>query len=1066
MKLKWDRAGHSEWQVMNELSDRNNQPPDPQGKSMTRNCATVALILASFTLVGSLSRSQDKEPLPPLLVARTDPKTPEEEKKLFKLPPGFEAQLVACEPEINKPMNLNFDDRGRLWVTTSVEYPFPVPLDKPGRDRVVILEDFDENGRARKATNFAEGLNLPMGVLPLPTGWRAGGVSPPSTPGRDPEKTRGANAPRSPTSAFVYNTPNLYRMSDTDGDGKADKREVLFGPFGYRDVHGNVNGLTWGFDGWVYACHGFANDSEIRGTDGNVVKMNSGNTFRFKPDGSRVEHWTFGQVNPFGMCFDPLGNLYTADCHSRPVTMLLRGGYYQSFGKPHDGLGFAPEICGHDHGSTGLCGIVYYAADHFPKQYHDTIFVGNCVTSRICHDKLEWTGSTPKCILQPDFLVSDDPWFRPVDIKLGPDGALYVADFYNRIIGHYEVPLTHPGRDRKRGRIWRIVYKGTDGKAKPAMAPRKDWSTAKTEELIEDLGHANLTVRMLAGNQLVVRDKPEVFLALKQAIERKEHSARKAHALWALLRRQTLIVDYLRRAAHHDDRIVRVHAMRQLMASELQDTPAVIGRRTDDADATVRRAGAEGLGEQKTPTSFLALISLWQQTKPEDAQLAHTVRIALRDRLRADQDGALFSLVKGSTDKEAMIANVALAVPTAKAADFLVDYMKSTTQTPDTQVRHAVRYGSDKSREDLLNLLKSSQQPALVKAFHQGCQERGSGWNDDCQNWAKGVVKQLLATEKPEQITAAAELCGLLKLGEYAEPLAAFARKVVYPDNLRIAACNALTAIDAKANIPLLGGILTAGDEQFALHDRCAQLLAGANLPEARAELARALTSAPARLQNVIALHLAANPEGVEKLLQTIAAGKASPRLLQERGVQQRVMASRLPKVRERVEELTRNLAPVEQRLAELFKKRKDGYSNAKPQAALGAKVYEKNCANCHQLSGKGAKVGPQLDGIGVRGVDRLLEDMLDPSRNVDQAMRSHTILLKNGQLLTGLPLREEGQIIVLADAQGKEIRIAKGEIEQQKISPLSPMPANLIDQIPEEEFFHLIAYLLEQRGK
>ena len=111
----------------------------------------------------------------------------------------------------------------------------------------------------------------------------------------------------------------------------------------------------------------------------------------------------------------------------------------------------------HDHGSTAIAGIAYYAADHFPTDYHDTIFVGNVVTNRINRDRLERHGSTVRRSRMPDFLSSDDPWFRPVDIKLGPDGALYVADFYNRIIGHYEVPLNHPGRDRERGRIWRIV---------------------------------------------------------------------------------------------------------------------------------------------------------------------------------------------------------------------------------------------------------------------------------------------------------------------------------------------------------------------------------------------------------------------------------------------------------------------------------------------------------------------------------------------------------------------------------------------------------------------------------
>ncbi len=244
----------------------------------------------------------------------------------------------------------------------------------------------------------------------------------------------------------------------------------MYTSYGFKDTHGMTNAFTWGFDGWIYACHGFSNESTVKGKDGQPIVMQSGNTYRMKPDGSHLEYYTHGQVNPFGLAFDPLGNLYSCDCHSRPIYCLLPEAYYPSFGKPHDGLGFGPEMVTHDHGSTGIGGIVYYAAEHFPKAYRDNIFIGNVVTSRINRDTLEWHGSSPKGIAQPDFLVSDDPWFRPVDLELGPDGALYVADFYNRIIGHYEVPLTHPGRDRERGRIWRIVYKGgrQDGEAAAA----------------------------------------------------------------------------------------------------------------------------------------------------------------------------------------------------------------------------------------------------------------------------------------------------------------------------------------------------------------------------------------------------------------------------------------------------------------------------------------------------------------------------------------------------------------------------------------------------------------------
>src|SRR5206468_3513385 len=178
---------------------------------------------------------------------------------------------------------------------------------------------------------------------------------------------------------------------------------------------------------------------------------------------------------------------------SQPIYQLLRGGHYPSFGKAHDGLGFAPEMFTGYKGSTAISGIACYAADNFPAAHQGTVFIGDVVTNQVIQFKLTWHGSTPRATVGT-FLDSDDRWFRPVDVKLGPDGALYVADFYNRIIGHYEVPLNHPGRDRERGRIWRIVYTGKGHKGE-ARAPRADWTKATIAELIQDLGHPNLVVR-------------------------------------------------------------------------------------------------------------------------------------------------------------------------------------------------------------------------------------------------------------------------------------------------------------------------------------------------------------------------------------------------------------------------------------------------------------------------------------------------------------------------------------------------------------------------------------------
>ncbi|MEZ6116824.1 MAG: hypothetical protein R3C28_09655 [Pirellulaceae bacterium] len=179
-----------------------------------------------------------------------------------------------------------------------------------------------------------------------------------------------------------------------------------------------------GYDGWLYACHGFSNTTQLTAKDGSAITLESGNTYRFRPDANRVEQFTWGQVNPFGSCFTADGDLITSDCHTKPLTMLIRGAYYPSFGKPDDGLGFAPSMMDHLHESTGLAGAAILADDRFPDSLRNRLLVGNVVTSRINQDRLEFNGATAVAAEMQDFLMCDDPWFRPVDIQLGPDGAV------------------------------------------------------------------------------------------------------------------------------------------------------------------------------------------------------------------------------------------------------------------------------------------------------------------------------------------------------------------------------------------------------------------------------------------------------------------------------------------------------------------------------------------------------------------------------------------------------------------------------------------------------------------
>jgi putative heme-binding domain-containing protein len=1000
----------------------------------------LASLIVCLVAAGSLMAQKDPYAE---FIAQTKPRTPEDERQGFHVPAGFEVQLVAAEPDVRKPININFDDQGRLWVTESIEYPFPAKSGS-GHDYIGIIGGFGEDGRATQVTKFVGGLNIPIGVLPLSNG------------------------------AIGYSIPNIYRFFDPDHKDHADHQEVLMGSIGYRDTHGMTGEFTWGFDGWVYACHGYANTSELKAKDGSKVVMNSGNTYRFKPDGSHIEQFTFGQVNPFGLSFDPLGNLFSCDCHTRPVMMLIRGAYYDSFGKPHDGLGYAPEIMTHDHGSTAIAGITYYAADHFPEAYRDTPFIGNVVTNRINHDRLECTGSSPKAIEQPDFLISDDPWFRPVDLKLGPDGALYVADFYNRIIGHYEVPLTHPGRDRERGRIWRIVYRGPDGKGAIPHMPRADWGKASVDDLIEDLGHPNLVVRIKAGNQLVERGSESAAQKIKTMLDGSASVFQRIHGLWVAERLKSLDEAHLEKAAKDTDRGVRTHTMRILaerhpLAPSLREL-VVVG--LNDSDAFVRRAAADALGTHAASENIPPLLAARHAAPANDPQLVYTIRVALRNQLR-DQ-GAWDHLPSSLSEAQAQtLADVAPGVHNAEAAKFLLHYLQHHSDTFENRVRyvhHIARYGENSWADEFLKVArpdpaeKLDQQLALFRKLMEGTQARGALLTSAEKSWGENLAHQLVDAPDDALATAGVELCGSLKIHSLENKLATLAVDKKKPEGRRGAALAALPTIEAKKHIELLGHVLMDDSEPAGLREKAANVLGGLNQPSSLEELINGLKVAPQRLEMPIALALAGSKAGAEKLLDAVAEGKTSARLLQQRPVEFRLAATNLPGWKERVAKLTKDLPPADERIQKLLQSRHDRFANVKKDPSAGAKVFEKNCAICHILANKGAKIGPQLDGVGNRGLDRILEDIIDPNRNVDQAFRLTTVNLKNGQIVSGLALREEGEILVLADSQGKEVRVDKKDIDEKIVSQLSPMPANLVEQIPETDFYNLLAFLLLQR--
>lgn len=980
------------------------------------------------------------------LVAQTDPLPPEEQRAKFRLPPGFEIQLVAAEPEIQKPINLAFDAAGNLYATQSVEYPYPAADGSPRRDMVKVFAGLDAAGRPREIRTFAAGLNIPIGVLPLADG------------------------------ALVYSIPEISRHRDTNGDGLADERQPLYGPFGYQDTHGMCSSFRRWVDGWVYACHGFANSSTVRGGDGHEICMHSGNTYRLRLDGSRIEYFTHGQVNPFGLAFDPWGNLYSSDCHSLPLYQLLRGAYYPSFGKPDDGLGFGPHALNHLHGSTGIAGVVVYAAAQFPPEYRGTVFIGNPVTGRINHDRFEDHGTTRLAIELPDFVSCDDPWFRPVDLRLGPDGALYVADFYNAVIGHYEVPLAHPRRDREKGRIWRIVYRGTDGQG--AIPPLPNLATAELPELVQRLADVNLENRVAATHQLVDRFGAAAVEPVSRAIDAAAISPwPRAYGLWVLERLGALDDERLARLCADPAAEVRVQAIKCL--AERAEWPSPWGERVlaalDDPEPFVRRAAADALGRHPSAEHLAPLLALWEATDPADTHLMHVVRMALRDQLLApgmyDQVRRLVAAEPPESDAAARFAELSLGVPTGDSAEYLLAWLDSTQLNVgpwERALQQAARYLPAERLPIVAELVQPirrgdvGRQLAAIRALHRGYQERGAAWPPGLVEWSQTLATSLLIASDDGAVRQGIDLARDLRLAashpRLVELVASVERSA---ETIRGPALGACVAIDGPASVGPLAALIENAAEPIGLRQHAARELANVPITAARQRLAAALVTAPSRLALEIAQGLANNDEGATLLVDAASAGKIPADLLTDWGLNLRLNGRQVPGLKERLAALTAGLPPADVRLRQLVDERRDRFVRAQTEPVRGQALFEKHCALCHRVGGRGAKIGPELDGIGNRGLDRLLEDVLDPNRNVDQAFRASTLVLADGRVLSGLVLREEGSVLVLATSEGKEERLPLAEIDERTVGSHSPMPANVADRLSEAEFFDLIAFLL-----
>lgn len=452
-------------------------------------CWPALLLAFSSQGIGDevIPHRQDRPPGPP--------QTPVQALAKMQVHDGFKVELFASEPDLVNPVSMTFDSRGRVWVTESLEYPRFEP--GVGKDRIKILEDTDGDGKADRFTIFADDLNIPSGIA---LGF--GGV-------------------------FVANAPDLLFLQDTDQDGKADRREVLLTGFGRTDTHELPNNLIWGPDGWLYGLNGVFNHCSIT-HQGTTHKFNCA-LWRYHPRTKKFELFAEGTSNPWGLDYDHHGNFFVSACVIDHLWYLTQSGYYHRQAGPYPPFTWKIEsIVNHKHQKAAYCGLCFYDASVYPEPYRGKLFMGNIHGNCINSDQLRRAGASYFATPRPDFLTANDAWFMPVVQKVGPDGCLWILDWYDRYHCYQDARRDPAGIDRLKGRLYRITYKDTP------MPASFDLAELTSEALLEKLRDDNVYYRRWARQLLVERGDQKETLE-RRVLDDREPLLARMEALWTLI---------------------------------------------------------------------------------------------------------------------------------------------------------------------------------------------------------------------------------------------------------------------------------------------------------------------------------------------------------------------------------------------------------------------------------------------------------------------------------------------------------------------------------------------------
>ena len=937
---------------------------------------------------------------------------PVKQAAAFNLPEGMEIKLVASDPMIAKPVQMNFDSRGRLWLVSSGMYPHIVPGAEEN-DKVLILEDTNGDGVADKRTVFADNLHIPTAVLPADGG------------------------------AYVANSTEIIFLKDTDGDGKADQRRVVLSGFGTEDTHHIVHTFEQGPDGMLYFLQSIYIHSHLE-TPYGVRRLMGGGIWHFRPETQRAEILSKGLINPWGFIFDEHGQTFATDgAGGHGINDIFPRSVFRT------SPGAKRIVDGLNPGQPKLCGLEILSGSHIPEKLRGVLIAPDFRGHRINAYRLNPEGSSYNSTRIDDFLSSSHRAFRPIDVKMGPDGALYIADWYNPIIQHGEVDFRDDRRDHSRGRIWRVTFKGQP------LIEKKDFSKFSIKELLAHTISKERVHREQARNEL--RTRTNVLPELSAWSSRLSDDFSRMQAMWNHQAVNHTAVELIKSLLASDDPRYRSAALRVIYHrhTEVPGGGDIVKKAINDQNGRVRLWAVSCLaqmpGPDSVPTALQAL------NHPVDK----TMDFALWSIVREHQEYWAPKFEAGKPvfgDKLPHLIFAMKALGKSLSLESIFTSLDNGTLTP-TERKDAISVISQVgSANDLSRLFRlAPKEPVILDQLVTAAQIRKLQPTE-----GKEQLLPFLDLKKPTVFASAAKLAGLWKFAPARNKLV-----------------TAFTQSPAKRQAAA-EGLRLFGDEEtikFFLKlskespDEATRVIAVKELAKIAPD--RAAASAVTLLQQDKAgkdehrlftsfLQSARASTSLAKALE----GKTLPTKIATLGLQRAGTSGRPPKDLMAALQLSGKLKPMSQQpsSADMAKLIERVRTEGDPHR--GETVYRRadlQCIACHAIGGVGSPIGPDLVSIGASApVDYLITSLLNPNDKIKEGYHTTLVSEKNGNAHTGGLVSESDTEVVLRDYAGQMNRIARSDIKNITISPVSMMPPGLTAGLREDQFIDLVRFLSE----